>query len=298
MKTVIYGAGTYGKMICKYFENHNKAIEAFVDKKYNNLKEVDGIPVFSPDSIGSLIFDEIIISISKIAIAEEIKEDLINSGIGASKVTIFIKSELFYNVLTETNRYTENDIRVNWLKHFASFIYEQDIHGSVAECGVHRGEFAFFINKFFPDRKIYLFDTFEGFDNRDLCIELELKNEKFDKSIFNDKAFKLTNEKIAYDRMKYKNNCIIKKGYFPETTGDVNDIFCFVNLDMDLYKPMYEGLKFFYNRVSKGGIILMHDYFSPTLPGVKAAVEKFEEELEMNLSKVPIGDGSSIAVVK
>ena len=41
--------------------------------------------------------------------------------------------------------------------------------------GVFRGEFASKINKCFPNSKLYLFDTFEGFDERDVKIELDRK---------------------------------------------------------------------------------------------------------------------------
>ena len=48
------------------------------------------------------------------------------------------------------------------------------IQGSVAECGVYLGDFAYFINKYFSNRTMYLFDTFEGFDVRDVEKEKEL----------------------------------------------------------------------------------------------------------------------------
>ena len=40
--------------------------------------------------------------------------------------------------------------------------------GECAEAGVFEGDFAKWINQYFPDRKLYLFDTFEGFDMRDI----------------------------------------------------------------------------------------------------------------------------------
>ena len=47
--------------------------------------------------------------------------------------------------------------------------------------------------------------------------------------------------------MKNRENCIIKEGYFPETTIGIEEIFSFVSIDVDLYEPMYAGLQFFYN---------------------------------------------------
>lgn len=98
--------------------------------------------------------------------------------------------------------------------------------------------------------------------------------------------------------MPYPNNCIIRKGYFPHTAFDIQDSFCFVNLDMDLYQPMLAGLQFFWSKMTCGGVILLHDYFHAQLPGVAKAVANFEKEIQKHISKVTIGDFCSIALVK
>ena len=40
-------------------------------------------------------------------------------------------------------------------------VYRQNIEGAIAELGVFRGFNASVMNHFFPDRKLYLFDTFD-----------------------------------------------------------------------------------------------------------------------------------------
>jgi hypothetical protein len=61
---------------------------------------------------------------------------------------------------------------------------------------------------------------------------------------------------------------------------------------------MFEALKFFFDKMSPGGIILLHDYFVPDLPGVKKAVGDFEELLGTSVPKMPIGDGCTLAIIK
>jgi O-methyltransferase len=61
--------------------------------------------------------------------------------------------------------------RLSSLELIAYEIYANNIEGNVAELGVFRGDFAKFINISFPDRKLYLFDTFEGFDEKDIEAE-------------------------------------------------------------------------------------------------------------------------------
>lgn len=90
----------------------------------------------------------------------------------------------------------------------------------------------------------------------------------------------------------------IRKGYFPETLGDLDDRFAFVNLDMDLYRLTLEGLRYFYPRMSAGGVILIHDYFSDAYQNIEKVIDDYERELGVRLHKMPIGNDISIAIVK
>ncbi|MCP4540392.1 MAG: hypothetical protein GY832_24910 [Chloroflexi bacterium] len=58
-------------------------------------------------------------------------------------------------------------------------------------------------------------------------------------------------------------------GLFPKTGAFVSEKeFSFVYLDVDVYQSTKESLEFFYPRMTKGGIILSHDY---QYPGVRQA---------------------------
>jgi O-methyltransferase len=88
-----------------------------------------------------------------------------------------------------------------------------------------------------------------------------------------------------------------KKGIFPETAKDVNDKFCFVSLDVDLYEPTKEGLKFFYPLLSPGGVIMVHDFNNLNYKGVREAVLEFCRE--KGISYVPIPDiGGTVIIIK
>ena len=45
---------------------------------------------------------------------------------------------------------------------------------------------------------------------------------------------------------------------------------------MDIYRPMRDGLDFFWKRLSPGGYIFIHDYNTPVHSGVRIAVVEFE----------------------
>lgn len=64
---------------------------------------------------------------------------------------------------------------------------------------------------------------------------------------------------------------------------------------MDLYQPTIEGLKFFYPRMSSGGIILVHDYNNVRWPGVSKAVNEF---FPMGVGFVPIPDKNGSVLIQ
>lgn len=182
-------------------------------------------------------------------------------------------------------------IRVATLELCYEEIISKNIQGNVAELGVYQGDFAKRINQLFSDRKIYLFDTFEGFHPSDL--------EKDTEKGYSDgkQDFSGTSVEKVLQKMAYPNNCIICQGHFPSTTYGIEDTFCFVNLDADLFDPIYEGLKYFYPRLSKGGYILVHDYNNDDYLGAKEAVRQFCNENVINY--VPIPDiGGSVIITK
>ena len=183
---------------------------------------------------------------------------------------------------------TSDYMRSSSLELVANEIRENNISGSVSELGVFRGEFAKLINLAFPDRKFYLFDTFEGFDEKDVKIEGNIK--------VNTGDFSKTNVEVVLNKMKYRDNCIIKKGYFPQTAEDVDDTFAFVSIDVDLYEPTYKGLCYFYPRLSRGGYIFIHDYNDGTrYTRVKEAVKKYC--FDNGIAYFPLSDNCGSVII-
>lgn len=182
--------------------------------------------------------------------------------------------------------------RITFLENYAQIM--QSKQGNVAEAGVFTGEFAKEINKYFNNCNCFLFDTFTGFDAKDLVTE------KIVTDSMKEGYYSISSEDIVINKLPHKEKVKIFKGYFPETVTDevLNQNYIFVNLDMDLYKPTLEGLRIFYPRMIENGIILIHDYFSDIFPNVKQAILDYEKEIKSELKKFPIGDGISLAIIK
>jgi O-methyltransferase len=182
-------------------------------------------------------------------------------------------------------------VRLSSLELVSREIYENNIQGNVAELGVYQGDFAKHINQIFPNKKLYLFDTFEGFSENDVRMEKS-------KGLYEPEyTFKSTSVNTVLKKMKYKENIIICKGYFPETAKKIDDTFAFVNIDVDLSEPIYNGLCWFYPRLEKGGYIFVHDFNNKIWTGAKAGVKRFIKEY--GVPCFPLSDnGGSVVFMK
>jgi O-methyltransferase len=180
-------------------------------------------------------------------------------------------------------------IRLSTLELLSHEILTNNIPGSLAELGVFKGKFARYINLYFPERSLYLFDTFEGFDKRDK------QTEQANNYSTAAQDFSGTSVQEVLDKMPFPDKCIVKKGYFPESAIGVEDTFALVSLDTDLYEPIYNGLNFFYPRLSNGGYILIHDFNNDHYKGVRDAVMKFCKE--NNIGYLPIPDKAGTVII-
>ena len=163
-----------------------------------------------------------------------------------------------------------------------------DVPGAAAELGVYRGGFARCLNDLLPERTLYLFDSFEGFDRQESLGE---------KTGF-VQAHRNTTEERVLAAMPHPEQVILRRGFFPATAvGLENESFALVSLDVDLEESTLAGLRWFLPRMNKGACLLLHDYNNPRLPGVKAALRRFEEEQGIRLYKVPLCDVNGTLVI-
>ena len=163
----------------------------------------------------------------------------------------------------------------------------EGVPGAAAELGVYRGGFARCINALLPERTLYLFDTFEGFD------ETEAKNA----AAGFVQAHRNTGAERVLRLMPHPEKVIVRQGLFPASLDDLEDRFALVSLDVDLEESTLAGLRWFYPRLNPGGYLLLHDYNSPLLPGVKRALQRYETELGQRIPAVPLCDGNGTIVL-
>ncbi len=156
-------------------------------------------------------------------------------------------------------------------------ILAEGVRGDFAEVGVWRGNTAAVLAELSKDtgREVFLFDTFEGFDKRDIVDEDANKPA----DLFSDAAncFGGTSIELVKETVgKEHNHCHYIKGYFPQSiTPEVERrAYAVVSLDCDLYAPTKAALEFFYSRMPAGGLFLLHDYV-PTYWKCGKAIDEF-----------------------
>ncbi|WAJ24096.1 TylF/MycF/NovP-related O-methyltransferase [Lacrimispora xylanolytica] len=191
--------------------------------------------------------------------------------------------------------YMNDYFRYRTFEYIADEILESGLIGEVAELGVFRGTFSCLINEKFKESKLFLFDTFEGFDKREGEQEIALNRCN---KIFLDYHTE-TSEELLLSQLPFSNNCVICKGLFPDsiTEESINTTYKFVSIDVDFENSIFAGIEFFYPRLVEGGVIFLHDYNTASLHGVKKAVKRYEEVNKLLLKKIPLADRAGTLVI-
>ncbi len=167
---------------------------------------------------------------------------------------------------------------VNYIIKKNEFKNKQDLN--FAECGCWKGTSAYLISSMLKgnfEGKFYIFDSFEGlseFKKKDFIENLNFSNSKMLDN--HSRKYFASNESKVKSVLSEFNFINIQKGWIPSKFKNFSDKkFTFVHVDVDLYDPTLECLKFFYPRLEKNGIIVADDYNSTTYPGVKTAWDEF-----------------------
>lgn len=275
-RAILFGAGESGRRVYNMLRDRCEIL-CFVDNDPTKEgTEYCGVSVYHPTRLLELDFTWVYPTM--VVGLEDILAQLRKLGIDTAKV-----NTEYYTLYSKS--------RENFLKRYAEIAYAQGLGGSVAEAGVYRGDFSRQINQYFPDKRLHLFDTFDGFDKRDV------ESEKL-ASASSVQYMRNTTAELVVNKLPNPSMATVHIGYFPETARGIDEEFCFVNLDMDLYQPTLNGLHYFYPRMVRHGVILIHDYFSESYPNVKQAVVDYMTQTGQKLHYLPAGDDYSLAILK
>lgn len=164
-----------------------------------------------------------------------------------------------------------------------------------AECGVWYGHSAHMISKILKKhnfkKSFFLFDSFEGglsdksSNDENLIKKLTVKETIKEKNIFSSTEVEVKKNLKEFKFIK------IFPGWIPNSFPKSQKLrFSFVHIDVDLYEPTLESLKYFWPKLTKNGVIVIDDYSSSQFDGSTKAVDTFLKSIRPGFFyKVPMG---------
>lgn len=226
------------------------------------------------------------------------QQELIEACIQESDLSLYTISQLFPVFATRRNI-------ARFLVHYEIFKQTMNLPGIIVDLGVYQGASTFtwakFCEIFCPTdiiKKVYGFDTFEGFPS----LSKEDGPESKDKDIKQGGYYgggKIENmlvkaqEAIEPDKhIKGINRIELIKGNavstIPEFVKDYGNglKISILNLDLDLYEPTMVALEHFVPRMTRGGIIIIDEYALKLFGGETKAVDDYFTQRLGNLPKV------------
>ncbi len=262
-RAIIFGAGQAGRMVRQWLKA-NVQLVAYADNDLDKQRNgFDGLPVYAARRAVDENVDVIIIATLNDEAILAIRKSLFTLG--------------YDGEIRDLKQYKfDYDLRLGTIRLIIEEIKKRDLEGDIAELGVYKGDLAVQLNSQFPDRTLHLFDTFKGFDARDMEAE-----EDYNPTIKQYQDFSGTSLEEVRARMPHPDKVLFYPGFFPDTLPKHELEFALVSLDVDLYQPTYEGLRYFYPRMVQGGVIVIDDYNSMQYEGVKQAVDAYCKEMEI-----------------
>ncbi len=184
------------------------------------------------------------------------------------------------------------DYDIEWRVHtlcWAAF-HATHLEGDFVDCGVHTGIFSRAVINFIDfqktNKKYYLLDTFQGLSDK-YSTKKELERNK-----------KMNYEKRGdiYEKVKetFKDfNVKVIKGPVPETLSQVDsNKICFLSVDMNCVQPEVDTLNFFWDKMVKGGVIILDDYgYANSTNDQKAAHDEFAKSKGIKILSLPTCQG-------
>lgn len=303
-KIVIFGTGSVAEVLFHEL-NDETEIVAFVNSD-ENINEYHGYMVVRPCDIAGLDYDKIIVAsgyydaIEAILLENHVSpedivgyifddgdfyirtkdeiDDYLNRRYNRSYMKRILRSsrilpKLYPSTVWKNNAFSnvrKDFVREQALAYLSQEIERRQVVGAVAELGVFKGDFTVVINEAFPKRRLYLFDTFCGFSEEDVASDDNTENKENEL-----KKFKDTSVELVLSRLRSDSDCVVKKGYFPDTFDLQDESFAFVSVDLNMKSAVSAALSLIWPRISVGGYMMISDYNAPFYEGTREAIQEY-----------------------
>ncbi len=183
------------------------------------------------------------------------------------------------------------------------FLYSLELEGARAECGVFSGASALLMCRAARTRmpeydgaSLHLIDSFAGISRPDAEDLIPVRTED-GASAHNRPGFSegtlVAPIEVVKRTLREFSGVAVHPGWIPEVFAALPETrWCFVHIDVDLYKPTFACLEYFYPRLAAGGVIICDDYGAPLLPGAHRAWDEYCAEHD--LAYIVLDTGQSV----
>ena len=198
--------------------------------------------------------------------------------------------------MSKNNDYLQqvSDKETQIILSLAEEILAEPTEGDFCEFGCYRGDTSLLLEKLLEQdaktalgnnqKSLWIYDSFEGLPEK-TREDLSVAGDSFRAGEL------LVTKKEVIMRFKKAGLKVprIRKGFFDQLDNsseshDLPDKISFAFLDGDLYQSIRTSLHLVTPRMSKGGIIIVHDYNNPELPGVARAVDEWLQKISPTFS--------------
>lgn len=164
------------------------------------------------------------------------------------------------------------------------------VEGDFVECGVNNGGcsksvIAYLGADTFRDRKFYLFDTYQG------LVDSQLTDSERSKWSVPDGYYPNVLEKV---RQNFKDDEFsqIVVGAVPDTLSEFKgDKVAYVHIDMNVALPEVEAFRFFWPKLSSGGVVVFDDYGFPSHVEQQRGLDAVARDFGVEIMMLPTGQG-------
>jgi hypothetical protein len=156
-------------------------------------------------------------------------------------------------------------------------VLQQQLPGDVIECGIFQGVTSVLMAKLMDirhsNKKLFLFDSFQGLPEPDRQVDASVRFQK------GGWAASRKEVEVLLAKHKVLQRCVIFEGWFSATLPKLNDEqqFCFAYIDADLYSSTVACLQHLWKRIGLNSIAMFDDYHHPS-GGVRKALDEWVYE--------------------
>ncbi len=197
----------------------------------------------------------------------------------------------------ENNFYLSSDIYrlAKVMAHYELFKMSLEIPGAIVECGVFKGASFVRLATFRQllanpsAKKMIGFDAFGQFPTTNFSEDIKWRevfiNDSGEEGIGDDQLMQVLKQKKVDTNVELIKGDVCKT--LPEYVAKYPALkISFLNIDVDVYEPTKAALDNLYDKVSRGGVILLDDY-SNVFPGANKAVDDFFKDKKVLIKRLP-----------